>query len=47
MNTAITLGPNYTIASASGHVSIVVHMGRFGARDKQFGSSWTIVPVNP
>jgi hypothetical protein len=41
----IALGAAYTIASAGSQVSIVVHMGALGARDKHFGSSWTIAPV--
>jgi hypothetical protein len=41
----IGLGPNFTIASATSNVSIVVHVGRLG-RDKKFSSSWTISAVN-
>ncbi|MEO7201668.1 MAG: hypothetical protein ABI431_03145 [Candidatus Tumulicola sp.] len=42
--TNIGLGADFTIASASSNVTIVVHVGRLG-REKQYSSSWTIAPV--
>jgi hypothetical protein len=42
--TNIGLGADFTIASASSNVTIVVHVGRLG-REKQYGSSWTIAPA--
>jgi hypothetical protein len=42
--TNIALGADFTIASASSNVTIVVHVGRLG-REKQYSSSWTIAPV--
>jgi hypothetical protein len=45
VNTTIGLGPDFTIASATSKISIVVHIGRLG-RDKNYSSSWTITPVS-
>jgi hypothetical protein len=42
--TNIALGADFTIASASSNVTIVVHFGRLG-REKQYSSSWTIAPA--
>jgi hypothetical protein len=42
--TNVGLGADFTIASASSNVTIVVHVGRLG-RDKQYSSSWTIAPA--
>ena len=42
--TNVSLGADFTIASASSNVTIVVHVGRLG-REKQYSSSWTIAPA--
>jgi hypothetical protein len=47
INSTIAIGPAYTLTSAHSQVSIVVHMGVVGARDRHYGSSWTIVPASP
>ena len=44
--TTLSFRPDKVLASASGSVSVTIHMGPRGRRDKQYGSSWTIA-VSP
>jgi hypothetical protein len=45
VNGTISFTAARTLSSANSTVAITVKMGRFGARDKHFGNSWTITRV--